>query len=461
MGLLTRRCRLIHREVGDRPRRNFFVTVPRGSRGTCDDIRATWVRKNIWTCAVEGFSERLTLVIDGYSLFFLQVLWDSKLWDLFSCSALPSPCWGQNSCFFKKPSQTDRNINRVSSLSRLIARSNFLACCIASAAHPCSQWWIGPSDPSTPAPKTRLFKVFFNLQMLSMKCPMSQIWFDLLRPWDISEGKHSAISILTFSKSLCLRDCRAEDSRTWLKDTFIVGKLSHFHRFSKFSSYLHPRVILLLFIRASIVGKPCLRNCFQEDFKMAVEWTLFCFQPGLAAFSEFAGGILVSCQKPVHIPHIGVMCMSWSSLYHLVPLVQSGLSRICCGQGSWAVSSFAGASGRCRMHRSPPRVTNHDHATRCNKHFECVQQCFLFQKRAESLCQQFAFACHCSFVSNTSNTFINHSRYSSFEKSLLNSADCSCFQLPELSKEATTRTMQMISTATSTVEVPQAGNTYQ
>ena len=26
MGLLTRRCRLIHREVGDRPRRNLFVT---------------------------------------------------------------------------------------------------------------------------------------------------------------------------------------------------------------------------------------------------------------------------------------------------------------------------------------------------------------------------------------------------------------------------------------------------
>ena len=92
-----------------------------------------------------------------------------------------------------------------------------------------------------------------------MKCPMSQIWFALFAAMGHNslKCKHSTISILTFQKSLCLRDCRAEDSRTWLKDTFIIGKLSNFHRFSKFSSYLHPRVILFLFIRASIVGKPC------------------------------------------------------------------------------------------------------------------------------------------------------------------------------------------------------------
>ena len=108
-----------------------------------------------------------------------------------------------------------------------------------------------------------------------MKCPMSQIWFDLLRPWDVSEGKHSAISILTFSKSLCLRDCRAEDSRTWLKDTFIVGTLSHFHRFSKFSSYLHPRVILLLLIRQRLHPRLVSSKCFSISRCPKFGWT-FC-----------------------------------------------------------------------------------------------------------------------------------------------------------------------------------------
>lgn len=102
-------------------------------------------------------------------------------------------------------------------------------------------------------------------------------------------------------------------------------------------------------------------------------------------------------------------------------------------------------------------MTNHNNATRCNKHIECVQRCFHFQK-GPSRC--FNLPLHATarlyqIHSNTSNTFKHHSRYSSFEKSLLNSAD-SCFQLPELSKEATTRTMKMISTATSTAEVPQA-----